>query len=185
MEKQDQGIRPCLTLADFSEDCKQLDLIAFTERHGESFLLHHGPLGRLKQTLGVENTLAPKGLITNSDRPVDPKANFLVFPVNRPKTDGKLVSMVCLGRSAVNEIVVPDETISEVQAFIRRDERGDFFIQDTGSRNGTWVNSEQVPSQGEGPPLRLRTGSRIKVGQVKLTFLRSDQFYSMVTRLSE
>jgi hypothetical protein len=184
MENPDQGSGDCLTLQDFSEDCKKLDLIAFTERHGESFLLHHGPLGRLNHSNGVESTLAPKGLITNSDRPVKPKANFLVFPINRPKTDGKLVSMICLGRSAANEIVVPDDTISEVQAFIRRDDRGDIFIQDTGSRNGTWVNNEQVPSQGEGPPVRLRTGSRLKVGQVKLTFLLSEQFYSMVTRLN-
>lgn len=184
MGNGDQETETCLSLADFSNDCKTLDLGAFTRRHGESFLLHHGPLDRLKQPLVAQATVSLGDGDTKPDRPFNPQVDFLVFPVNKPQSDGTLADMVWLGRSDFNEVVVPDATISEVQAFVRKADDGAYYIQDTGSRNGTFVNGEQVPAQGMGSAVLLSSGARVRLGQVKLTFLNAEQFYVLLNRLA-
>jgi hypothetical protein len=183
MGNGDQETIMCLSLEDFSSDCKELELDAFTRRHGESFLLHHGPFDRLKQPMASQATMTLENGDTKSDRPFNPQADFLVFPVNKPQSDGTRADMVWLGRSDFNEVVVPDATISEVQAFIRKADDGGYFIQDAGSRNGTFVNDDQVPAQGMGSAVLLNSGARLRLGQVKLIFLNAEQLYVLLNRL--
>ena len=174
-----------MTLADFREDCRSLEMGTFCDRYGDAFLLHHGSLERLQSPAPVGATLSIEigqgG--TLPDRSLPPQADFLVFPVMRPSPDGARVDMVWVGRSEFNEVIVPDATISEVQAFIRRESNGDYFIQDTGSRNGTFVDGQRVPAQGLGAPVPLKPGARIRLGEVTLTFLGADQFRTLVSRL--
>lgn len=183
MTTQEPGCR-LLTIEEFREPCAALSVEQFGAVHGEAFLLHHGPLGRLKTpmsgaTLSIESsepaTLPGAGLQLQTD--------FLVFPIMRPDSDGTRADMVWVGRSDFNEVVVPDASVSEVQAFIRREADGEFFIQDTGSRNGTFVGEKRVPAQGVGPPMRLPPGARIRLGELRLTFLVAEQFMTLVNRL--
>ena len=171
------------TIADLAADSGTLSSEEFVSRHGEAFLLHHGPLTSLEAPLESDRTLTVEGAATMADRPVALKNEFLVFPVDPPGPDGSRADMIWLGRSAFNEVIVPDATVSEVHAFIRREEDGTYYVQDTGSRNGTWVGDQQVPAQGVGEPVPLPSGARVRIGTVRLTFLDAEAIRTLISRL--
>jgi subtilisin family serine protease len=79
------------------------------------------------------------------------------FPADRPSTR--------LGRGAANEIVLDDTQASRQHAVISR--QGDqFFIQDLGSTNGTFVNGQRlVPNV----PFLLRPGDRVRLAETVLS----------------
>src|SRR5437899_5445660 len=71
---------------------------------------------------------------------------------------------ITLGRSARNDLCIPDPFASRVHAEVRR--AGDeYFLQDLGSANGTLYNGVAV--QGGLP---LTPGGRIQIGETELIF---------------
>jgi len=69
-----------------------------------------------------------------------------------------------IGRSPENEIFLDDVTVSRKHAVLIR--RGDeFFIEDLGSLNGTYVNRKRIESA------RLESGDEVQVGKYRLTFM--------------
>jgi len=71
-----------------------------------------------------------------------------------------------LGRSASSDIQLAGESVARSHAAIQRDDSGEWTVADLGSRGGVWVNGRKV--DGEAP---LRSGSRLKLGDVTLRFL--------------
>ena len=67
--------------------------------------------------------------------------------------------MTMMGRAPLNDIVLDDPRVSRQHAGIRGDSEG-YWIADLGSRNGTFVNSEQLTAD----PRRLRNFDRIAIG---------------------
>jgi hypothetical protein len=67
---------------------------------------------------------------------------------------------VTVGRGGGCQIVLPDDTfVSQVHArLFQRD--GHTFVEDLGSRNGTYVNGQRIDA-----PTRLRRGDRVQFGQ--------------------
>jgi len=77
------------------------------------------------------------------------------FPV-----DGERLS---IGRRPDSSVFLDDVTVSRDHALlIRRGE--DWFLDDCGSLNGTYVNRERIESQ------RLEEGDELQIGKYKLTF---------------
>jgi FHA domain len=69
-----------------------------------------------------------------------------------------------VGRRPDSDVFLDDVTVSRDHALIVR--RGhDYFIDDCGSLNGTYVNRERIDSH------RLADGDELQVGKYKLTFL--------------
>jgi hypothetical protein len=68
-----------------------------------------------------------------------------------------------IGRRPDSAVFLDDVTVSRDHALLVR--RGsDWFIDDCGSLNGTYVNRERIDSQ------RLADGDELQVGKYKLTF---------------
>lgn len=84
------------------------------------------------------------------DRPPDH------FPLGRLR--------ITLGRSARNDLCVPDPFASRVHAEVRR-EGDEYILQDLGSANGTLYNGTTV--QGAVP---LTAGGRIQIGETEIVF---------------
>ncbi len=77
------------------------------------------------------------------------------FPV-----DGERMS---IGRRPDSEVFLDDVTVSRDHALLIR--RGDdWYLDDCGSLNGTYVNRERIESQ------RLGEGDELQIGKYKLTF---------------
>ncbi len=71
---------------------------------------------------------------------------------------------ITIGRSARNDICIPDPFASRVHAEVRR-ENGRYFLQDLGSANGTLYNGDLA--EGTVP---LTSGGRIQIGETEIVF---------------
>ena len=71
---------------------------------------------------------------------------------------------ITIGRSARNDLCIPDPFASRVHAEVRR-EGDEYLLQDLGSANGTLYNGATV--QGVIP---LTAGGRIQIGETEIIF---------------
>ncbi len=69
-----------------------------------------------------------------------------------------------LGRDSTNQIRLNDSEVSRQHAIISRVSDTDYELRDSGSSNGSYVNSRQVQS------VILRTGDRIQLGRTLMLF---------------
>jgi len=69
-----------------------------------------------------------------------------------------------IGRSPDAEIFLDDVTVSRDHAVLVR-RAGGWFLDDSGSLNGTYVNRKRIDSH------RLEDGDELQVGKYKLTYL--------------
>jgi pSer/pThr/pTyr-binding forkhead associated (FHA) protein len=68
-----------------------------------------------------------------------------------------------IGRSPETDVFLDDVTVSREHATLVR-RGGDWFLDDSGSLNGTYVNRQRVDSH------RLADGDELQIGKFKLTF---------------
>jgi sigma-B regulation protein RsbU (phosphoserine phosphatase) len=71
---------------------------------------------------------------------------------------------ITIGRSARNDLCIPDPFASRVHAEVRR-EGDQYFLQDLGSANGTLYNGEGVEGS-----IALTSGGRIQIGETEIVF---------------
>ena len=69
-----------------------------------------------------------------------------------------------IGRRPDSDIFLDDVTVSRDHALLVR-RSGDYFLDDLGSLNGTYVNRHRIESH------RLEDGDELQVGKYKLTYL--------------
>lgn len=84
------------------------------------------------------------------------KGDFIRFPLKKEK--------ISLGRSADNDIYVPDPFCSGRHAYIYPAESG-YVVRDNSSKNGTFLNGEKI--QAETP---LHKGDEILIGSTRIFF---------------
>jgi len=71
---------------------------------------------------------------------------------------------ITIGRSARNDLCIPDPFASRVHAEVRR-EGDEYVLQDLGSANGTLYNGSNVESV-----IHLTSGGRIQIGETEIIF---------------
>jgi hypothetical protein len=75
-----------------------------------------------------------------------------------------------IGRGTDCDIVIPKRQVSRQHVQIERDDKG-YLLRDLGSKNGTYVNSQEVRDK----PYRLKDGDEIQIALcVKLGFVGAD-----------
>ena len=70
-----------------------------------------------------------------------------------------------IGRRPDSDVFLDDVTVSRDHALLVK-RNGDFYLDDLGSLNGTYVNRRRIESH------RLADGDELQVGKYKLTFLQ-------------
>ena len=71
---------------------------------------------------------------------------------------------ITIGRSARNDVCIPDPFASRVHAEVRR-EGDQYVLQDLGSANGTYFNGARAEQ-----PIPLTNGDRIQIGETEIIF---------------
>ena len=79
------------------------------------------------------------------------------FPLERERSS--------IGRRPDAEVFLDDVTVSRDHALVVR-RGGDFYLDDLGSLNGTYVNRNRIESH------RLADGDELQIGKYKLSFLQ-------------
>ena len=102
----------------------------------------------------------------------------------RFKHQGKIQEIPCksvltMGRDRNSDIVLPDLHASRNHAMIRRIGQGDYYLIDSGSSNGSFINQQRVTT-----PRLLKDGDRITMGRVELQFNQTEKDESLVDTLS-
>jgi hypothetical protein len=70
-----------------------------------------------------------------------------------------------VGRRPDSDVFLDDVTVSRDHALVVK-RGGDFYLDDLGSLNGTYVNRQRIESH------RLADGDELQIGKYKLTFLQ-------------
>lgn len=78
--------------------------------------------------------------------------------LNRPRTD--------IGRRDTNHLILASATVSREHAYVTCEEDR-YFVADAGSRNGIYVNGQQIPA---GHRWRLSHGDSLALGEQLLLF---------------
>src|SRR4051812_13298189 len=86
------------------------------------------------------------------------------YPDRSPDTFPLGRLRITIGRSARNDLCIPDPFASRVHAEVRR-EGDEYVLQDLGSANGTLYNGATV----EGA-IHLTAGGRIQIGETEIIF---------------
>ncbi|OGT80298.1 MAG: hypothetical protein A3H91_00970 [Gammaproteobacteria bacterium RIFCSPLOWO2_02_FULL_61_13] len=92
---------------------------------------------------------------------------YLISQTSHPKRYAITSAIWRIGRSRENEMALDDVSISRRHAEIQRGADGAFTLLDRGSRNGTFINGQQVKKR------TLQEGDMIEVGDVVLRFTES------------
>jgi pSer/pThr/pTyr-binding forkhead associated (FHA) protein len=72
------------------------------------------------------------------------------------------------GRGTENDVFLDDVTVSRTHAEVRR-QGTEWFVQDRGSLNGTYVNRERVDVT------KLASGDELQIGKFKLVFFAAEE----------
>ena len=88
-----------------------------------------------------------------------------VYPLTK-KPGASFPDRITIGRTSNNDIVITDTSVSRLHAYVRRD-RGTWIVADAGSKNGSFLEGEQLVPRKE-RPLPSKTGLRL--GDVDLVF---------------
>lgn len=81
------------------------------------------------------------------------------------KRQDVFAEMITVGRTANNDIVINDATISKFHAYFRALDNGGYELIDVGSRNGTRVMGRQLTPKFS---IEVTLGSRVRFGSIDL-----------------
>jgi hypothetical protein len=147
-------------------DARGLSTADFEDRHGSGFLLLsaadlHEPTGPMSTEVKI----------VGIDEPAERTASLSLVAYPLRRTERSVGHLVTIGRTANNDVVVNDISISRFHAFAKQNGDGKMQIQDANSTNGTGVNGMPVSPQGQGPASDLKVGDNVRLGQIEFTYL--------------
>ena len=97
-----------------------------------------------------------------------------LYPLAK-KPGASFPDRITIGRTANNDVVVADASVSRLHAYVRQADG--WLVADAGSKNGSWLDDVALEPRRE-TPLRLR--SVLRLGDVRLTFHRSDELFDLL-----
>lgn len=148
-------------LEQFAEQFFQVGEESFKRLYPFPFLLTLGMAGDLAESHGTNTSI-----INLADSVLERgRIAGRVFPLIKGRYSPK--GPITIGRTADNDVVIPEYSVSRKHCFIALVE-GEYRITDWGSANGTLVNEVDI---GKMTPCRLQGGEIITLGRLMLLFL--------------
>src|SRR6266496_4024498 len=121
--------------------------------------------GRLSRPCGARVRRAHRVRITHFKSSISFMAELIVKYPDRTAEHFAISRLrITIGRSARNDLCIPDPFASRVHAEVRH-EGDEYFLHDLGSANGTLYNGSIVDA-----PVTLLRGGRIQIGETEIVF---------------
>jgi hypothetical protein len=96
-----------------------------------------------------------------------------VYPLTK-KPGASFPDRITIGRTANNDLVIADSSISRLHAYVKRD-GSDWVVADGGSRNGSWLRGAVLVPRKEQP---LASRALLRFGDVDVTFYLAADLYA-------
>lgn len=103
-----------------------------------------------------------------------------VFPLAK-KPGAPFSDMITVGRTANNDVVLNDVTVSRFHAYFKNTD-GAWIVCDSGSKNGTSVNGEPLDARKE---TKLSPGAHVKFGDINATFYTASELYDHLSSVGD
>lgn len=101
-----------------------------------------------------------------------------IYPLIKREHANRAQAIFSVGRVGGNDMVMPDLAISKQHAFLEI-KRGDCYIRDGGSTNGTLLNGRHVGKK----PMQLRDGDIVGFARYEFSLLFPESLYNMLKGL--
>ncbi|MSP59117.1 MAG: FHA domain-containing protein [Myxococcales bacterium] len=152
-------------LTDYVSMARRLSPTQFAAACPFLFLIRRGPLMRPG---GATPTHATPALVILPTAPPEP-SHPDVLAVR--KVQEPFPSMITIGRTMNNDVVVRDVSVSKFHAFFRLGpQRDQLDLFDAGSRNGTWIAGRRLGTRGGGS---VSVGETVGFGPVHYELLEA------------
>ncbi len=145
------------------------------------FLLAAAPAALLRDHGGGDGP-GSESTLTLADESIRPPSNGSasfdrspVYPVEK-KPGASFPEMVTVGRTPNNDVALADPSVSRLHCYFKSAAHG-FVVADAGSKNGTWLNHEQLEPRKEVP---IFNGAMLKVGDVCLYFYHAEALFELL-----
>ncbi len=158
---------------DYSTLAATMPRAQFVERHPYPFLF--GTLSLRKpyqpgRTMMMNPLDTRHGLLKSAGVGPVQSVELLLMPIR--KIQDNFPSMITLGRTANNDVIIADVQVSKFHAFFRLGPDGvRYELADAGSRNGTTVRGRKLEPRG--PAQLLAFGDLLGFGKLEFSFLDS------------
>jgi hypothetical protein len=96
-----------------------------------------------------------------------------VYPLTK-KPGASFPDRITIGRTANNDIVIVDNSVSRFHAYVRLDDK-QWIVADAGSKNGSWLSASSLAARKE---RKLSSKSILRIGDVDLTFYLAPDLYA-------
>ena len=103
-------------------------------------------------------------------------AGYEIFPLAK-KPGAPFADMITVGRTANNDVVIKDVTVSRFHAFFR-ERGGQWIVCDAGSKNGTSLEGKRLDARKERD---LEAGAAVRLGDVETTFYDANGLFDVLT----
>ena len=158
-------------VSEYAAELRKLGGTDFAVRYPSPVLVVKGVSGNLKESGGHGGTM-----ITDTLDDMRQAAMLIgrVFLLRKGRAAAP--GPITLGRTAVNDLAIPEYSISQRHCLIRM-EGGAVSLTDAGSTNGTYVNGQRLAPQRAMP---LTEGLEITLGRFVFTFHTAAGFRKML-----
>lgn len=97
-----------------------------------------------------------------------------LYPLAK-KPGASFPDRITIGRTPNNDVVIADPSVSRLHAYVRQADG--WVVADAGSKNGSWLDAAPLEPRRETP---LPPGSVLRLGDVLLTFYRSEELFDLL-----
>ena len=171
-------------LSSFVMEVNRLSQNEMKEKYGPYFLTHYIEDEEMDdswafQTNSVSTDTVSKmrDLIKSGLKLNDEAHRIQAFPVQKnPKIQNPWHERISVGRARNNDIFIRDSSVSKLHCYFTLKD-GTLRIQDAGSRNGTKVNSQELP---EDRARELHNGDEIIIGRISFRVLHTEAFCDFI-----
>jgi hypothetical protein len=101
---------------------------------------------------------------------------YAIYPLVKRTDSSSPEYRITIGRTKENDMIMKDMAISKSHAAILIS-KGDFYIEDCSSTNGTRLNGQNV----KGKPLKLHDKDIVALGNYKFTFLAPTSLHDLLS----
>jgi pSer/pThr/pTyr-binding forkhead associated (FHA) protein len=88
---------------------------------------------------------------------------------------------VAIGRTPETDLVLSDHSVSKHHAAFHRVSGAHWELEDTGSKNGTWIDDLRLIP---GVPVQIESKEELRFGRIHLRFFAPEDFYEQVVEIA-